>query len=213
MAIQPKNSISRIAEIWSSVGVVPAVVSSDTKLFCGKSAPSSMSEESFLTFTSFGVWGTQDLFMAGKYAYFRGGTYRAVARLFPRVDFPVLQFPDSFHPADAASEFHKRTDGTFVIDYSRPVKGLDLQGLPPDVFISKNWSALVAEYGTQEAQGHIRYSCEEGENRGSQINEIWVASAGCMRVDRLAALPQNKDEWRSFYERNQWRLEQQLFSN
>ncbi|TFH79837.1 hypothetical protein [Pseudomonas kribbensis] len=185
-----------LMRIWNEIGATLTTVEADTIFYSGIRSNSPIFNINELLATRGHLWLSQSASYAGEYCYTHSTPYSILAKFRVKKKMPVLEFPKSFHPADAFLEYVETASG-FEVDYSSPAKFKWLENALPDHHINCYFRDIVGNGNFEiDPAGHARRAIknELGALTG-EILELFIADLDYIELLDLYTPPATKPEF------------------
>lgn len=191
----------KLANEWKKVGLNVTSVRSGTVFYSGMRASSPIHDPLSHMKIKNSAWLSQSAYWAGEYCYRESeqNPYKVLIKTSLRKDIVVIEFPSTFHPADAFYEWEFR-GGKFMVDYSRLRADMECDGEQPDHHIDKHFLNIASLAGYRDAfDGYIRKA--EDDRLGAKAGEIVELSLINQSVLSMESSITPPDEKSSFREK------------
>lgn len=189
----------KLANEWNKVGLNVTTVRSGAVFYSGIRASSPIHDPFSLMKMKHSAWLSQSAYWAGEYCYreVEQYPYRALIKTSLHKDIVVVEFPSSFHPADAFFEWEFK-GGKFEVDYSSFRADMECDGDQPDHHIDKHFLNIASLAGYQDAfDGYIRKAEDDrlGAKPG-EIVELSLINQSVLSLDGAITPPEERSSFR-----------------
>lgn len=192
------NTHRSIMDIWNKVGATLCIIEADTVFYSGVRSRSPITKSEDLYQGRNHLWLSESAYYAGEYCYRDSNStnYFALFKVRTAQPLAVLEFPNSFHPADAFFEYEE-TDRGFIVDYSAPPRLQWFNEGQADHHVDIHFRDILRHHQfTTQPTGHVRRATnyKHGAAPGAII-EFYVADGNAIEVIEWIVPPATKPQF------------------